>query len=125
MLKLQFLIAVLLVCIVCNAGSSSQQKKTNADNQRRNYEKQKQAKQKQIDDGVRDSDFIDNEDAILTEQEPPFDWDRDVPKWRDVKCDRCSGTGITKEVVGNRNPKTKTKICKQCSGKGTRGKTKD
>ena len=52
------------------------------------------------------------------------DWSKPVPVERDIKCPRCSGTGITKEMVGNVDPVLEIKICKRCSGKGTIGRTK-
>jgi DnaJ-class molecular chaperone len=110
-----------------NAESTSQQKKDDADSKRRAYENNKKKSKKQYPDtfDANDAGNQNDKDYILTDQTPPHDWSKPAPPWRDVKCDKCNGTGIIKEVVGNKDPQLKIKICKTCSGKGTLGKTKN
>lgn len=129
MFNIKSLVFTLLAVTLINvtAESTSQQKKDDADSKRRAYENNKKNSKKQYPDtfDANDAGNQNDKDYILTDQTPPHDWSKPTPPWRDVKCDRCNGTGIIKEVVGNKDPQFKIKICKICSGKGTRGKTKN
>jgi DnaJ-class molecular chaperone len=126
MLLRQIIVLIILSGVLCPADTDSQKRKNAADEKRRNYEQN--SKSIKRDNSSSDSTAgrnDPNEDYVLTDQAPSHDWSKPAPQWRDVKCDKCKGTGYITEVVGSANPVTKTKMCKECGGKGTRGKTKN
>ena len=129
MSKLNIIISVLCVLLFLNvmhiaAADGSNDKQRAADKQRKTFEENNSGKKYPPAFKTDASDYHNGKDVIIGYDKPMRDWSKPVPEERDIKCPKCSGTGLTKEMVGNVDPKLEVKICKRCSGKGTIGRTK-
>ena len=130
MLKTRVTISVLCILLFFNimhitaADSSSNEKQRAADKQRKAFEENNSGKKYPPTFKADASDYHNGKDVIVGYDKPMRDWSKPVPEERDIKCPKCSGTGLTKEMVGNVDPKLEVKICKRCSGKGSIGRTK-
>ncbi len=119
-----FMVIFFNIMHITPADSSSNDKQRAADKQRKAFEENNSGKKYPPTFKTNASDYHNGKDVIVGYDKPMRDWSKPVPEERDIKCPKCSGTGLTKEMVGNVDPKLEIKICKRCSGKGTIGRTK-
>jgi DnaJ-class molecular chaperone len=124
-------VAVISLAVLFNliqpawADGSSNEKQREADKRRKAFEESNAGKKYPPSFKTDASDYHNGKDRAVGYEKPMRDWSKPVPEEKDIKCPKCNGTGITKEMVGNRDPVLEVKICKRCAGKGTVGRTKN